>query len=89
MAPNPAKKSGSKRHRNEFTESEDQHIIEFLAGRSPDDRTSVYTYREVVAQPWGSKHNEDSWLARYRRRKSYYDPRIDALVLKKPSGSRQ
>ncbi|KAJ7101445.1 hypothetical protein B0H15DRAFT_1017872 [Mycena belliarum] len=87
MAPPRGKEGGlsSKRARNDFTVSEDEEFVNFLAGRPPDARASITTYRRIVAEPWGSKHTENSWLQRYNRRRSHYDHLIDALVLNKPS----
>ncbi|KAJ7455132.1 hypothetical protein FB451DRAFT_646791 [Mycena latifolia] len=81
MAPTPGKKD--KRPRKEFTQSEDEQFIEFLAGRPFASRASILTYREIAAEPWGTNHTENSWLQRYNRRKSHYDPLIDTLARKK------
>ncbi|KAJ7101853.1 hypothetical protein C8R43DRAFT_242562 [Mycena crocata] len=74
--------SGEKRVRREFTVSEDQELIKFLAGYDPNTRLSMSTYRDVAVTSWGSTHSAPSWLARYKRSQALFDVRIDGLILK-------
>ncbi|KAJ6553118.1 hypothetical protein B0H19DRAFT_1155692 [Mycena capillaripes] len=73
--------SGHSRVRNEFTEPEEQDLVEFLADYEPSVRLSIHTYRKVAEQPWGSNHSAYSWLSRYKRFQPIYDARIRGLVL--------
>ncbi|KAJ7082400.1 hypothetical protein B0H15DRAFT_440843 [Mycena belliarum] len=81
--------SKTRRARTGFTQSEDEQLADFLAQRPPHTRTSISTYRETAAEPWGSKHTEHSWLQRYIRRKAHYESLIDALAHKEASSATQ
>ncbi|KAJ7486401.1 hypothetical protein B0H11DRAFT_1125162 [Mycena galericulata] len=80
MPKSPTRKSDKKRARYDFTSTEDEKLVQFLSERAPSARTNITTYRELSAQPWGSKHSAESWLGRYKRRRRVYDAQIDDVV---------
>ncbi|KAJ7165763.1 hypothetical protein C8R46DRAFT_1351307 [Mycena filopes] len=68
------------RIRNEFTATEDDNLVEYLAAVAPASRLAISIYRAVANEPWGSTHSDESWASRYRRYKATYDVRIDAFL---------
>ncbi|KAJ7165758.1 hypothetical protein C8R46DRAFT_1096171 [Mycena filopes] len=68
------------RVRNEFTATEDDCLVEYLADVDPAARLTISTYRDVANEPWGSTHSDESWASRYRRCKPIYDVRIEAFL---------
>ncbi|KAJ7500221.1 hypothetical protein B0H11DRAFT_802856 [Mycena galericulata] len=85
MPKSPTRKSDKKRARYDFTPTEDEKLVKFLSEHAPSARTNIATYRELSAQPWGSKHSAESWLGRYKRRRRVYDAQIDELVAESAS----
>ncbi|KAJ7111753.1 hypothetical protein C8R44DRAFT_252658 [Mycena epipterygia] len=71
-------KNGSKpkRIRRDFTQSEDQHLVEFLAKYDAGARASILPYRTLVQKSWGANHSAESWLGRYTRMQPLYKTRM-------------
>ncbi|KAF9510944.1 hypothetical protein BS47DRAFT_1395484 [Hydnum rufescens UP504] len=73
---------------NEFTEEDDEHLIEYLARRCPANIPHLFNpswgiiYKELVTMtkiyPWAAKHASISWKRRYTMKKTMFDPRIEA-----------
>ncbi|KAF8168989.1 hypothetical protein K438DRAFT_1941424 [Mycena galopus ATCC 62051] len=74
-------KNALSRVRNDFTATEEQDLVEFLADYEPSARTSVFPYRELADKPCGSKHSAESWQSRYKRFRPVYDVRIEGFIL--------
>ncbi|KAJ6464887.1 hypothetical protein C8R45DRAFT_1023457 [Mycena sanguinolenta] len=70
------------RVRNDFTETEEQDLVEFLADYDASSRTTIFPYRELTEKSYGSKHSAESWLSRYKRFRPIYDVRIEGFLLK-------
>ncbi|KAJ7249749.1 hypothetical protein B0H12DRAFT_1121599 [Mycena haematopus] len=69
------------RVRNDFTATEEQDLVEFLADYELRARATIFPYRELTEKPRGSKHSAQSWLSRYKRFRSIYNVRIEGFIL--------
>ncbi|KAJ7679428.1 hypothetical protein DFH06DRAFT_511233 [Mycena polygramma] len=79
----------SSRVRHQFTETEEDDLVEFLADYEPSARLTIFPYRKLADEPWGSNHSSDSWLSRYRRFQPIYDARIMGHILENELAERE
>ncbi|KAF4615065.1 hypothetical protein D9613_003477 [Agrocybe pediades] len=71
------------RSRNDFTESDDDHLIEYIATHNPDPsgRQGNKLYIKLTENageewPWSENHTWQSWRERYKKNQDYFDYQI-------------